>query len=182
MTTHRSRTAVILAGGVLMMAPGVAIAASPAAQEPVPAEFTDPTPEMVAASIHVWHPSGHVNAIETQTTDGDESVLSLDSDILFAFGSAEMPDAAVTEIERLVGDIADGSAVSVTGHTDDVGSDADNLVLSQQRAEAVAAAVTAARGDLSLDVEGRGESEPVESNSDAEGREANRRVEIRYRS
>ena len=70
--------------------------------------------------------------------------------------------------------------MSVTGHTDDVGTDADNLSLSKDRAATVAAAVTAARPDLVLTVEGRGESDPVESNREPAGREANRRVEIRY--
>jgi OOP family OmpA-OmpF porin len=178
--TRRKPRAAVLAAVVLVMTADVAGAASRAAEPPVPDEFTDPTPEMLAASIHVWDPSGHVSSIESQTTEGDESVLRLDSDILFAFGSAELPDAAAARIETLVGDIPDGAAVSVTGHTDDIGSEADNLVLSQQRAAAVAAAVTAARGDLTIQVAGVGESEPVASNSQAEGREANRRVEIRY--
>lgn len=106
--------------------------------------------------------------------------MSLDSDILFAFGSAELSPVAVARLADLVADVPQGIAVSVIGHTDDVGSDADNLVLSQQRAETVAGAVAAARPDLILDIEGRGESDPVESNSDPEGREQNRRVEIRY--
>lgn len=129
------------------------------------------------ASVHTWDLSGHVAVIETRTTEGDESVLSLDSDILFAFGSAELSSTAATTIGTLIGDIPDAAAVSVTGHTDDIGSDGDNLVLSQQRAEAVAAAIRAARGDLVLQVEGRGETEPVESNAEDAGRKANRRVE-----
>lgn len=155
----------------------------------MPDEYTDPTPEMLARvilvwdpsdSVHVWDVSGHVTGMETVTTEGDESVLSLDSDILFAFGSAELPDSAAATIGSLIGDIPQAAAVSVTGHTDDIGSDADNLVLSQQRAEAVAGAISAARADLVLQVEGRGETEPVESNAEDAGREANRRVEVRY--
>lgn len=138
--------------------------------------------EQIAASIHVWDPTGHVKVIETETTEGDEAVLSLDSDILFAFGSAELSSQAVSTIAGLVADIPPGGGVSITGHTDDIGSDADNVVLSQQRAESVAAAVTTGRPDLQLDVEGRGENDPVESNSSPEGQEANRRAEIRYQA
>lgn len=181
--TARPWTAVLVVGGVLVVAPAVTAVTADAGsrdRSPVPAAFTDPSPKAVAASIHIWDPSGHVVAMQTQTTDGSEAVITLDSDILFAFGSAELPDAARMRISELVGDIPDGAAVSVVGHTDDIGSDAGNLVLSQQRARAVAAAITAARRDLTLVVEGRGESDPVAPNRDAEGREANRRVEIRH--
>ncbi len=158
----------------------------PAAAQPVepvqPTDFGQPTREQIAASIHVWDPTGHVKVIETETTEGDEAVLSLDSDILFAFGSAELSSKAVSTIAELVADIPQGVGVSITGHTDDIGSDAENLMLSQRRGESVAAAVTAGRADLRLDVEGRGENDSVESNSSPEGQEANRRVEIRYGS
>lgn len=178
MTTKRVWTAGIIAGCVLVLSSTTAVAAPPPS---VPAKYTNPTAQMVAASILVWDPSGHVTGIETQTTDGDEAVLRLDSDILFAFGRAELSDIATKRIKTLVADIPKRATVSVVGYTDDIGSDADNLVLSQHRADAVAAAIKAARSDLILDVAGRGESEPAESNTDAKGREANRRVEIRYR-
>lgn len=106
--------------------------------------------------------------------------MTLDSDILFAFGSAEISANAEARITELVAGVPQGTTMSVVGHTDDVGSDADNLALSERRAQTVAAVIAAARSDLVLDVEGRGESDPVASNADGEGREANRRVEIRY--
>ncbi len=120
------------------------------------------------------------NPLETETTDGDETVLVLDTDILFAFGSAQLTPSATQRIGQLVSEIPNGAPVSVRGHTDDVGNDADNQSLSEARASTVAAAVAAARPDLPLDVSGRGESEPVTSNDTPEGRELNRRVEIRF--
>lgn len=53
------------------------------------------------------------------------------------------------------------------------------------RAQAVADAVAAARPDLVLEVAGRGEAEPAAPNEQGgednpEGREQNRRVELRY--
>ena len=67
----------------------------------------------------------------------------------------------------------------VTGHTDDQGSDAHNLTLSQQRAAAVVAwlvdkGIAADR----LQSEGDGETRPVASNATEQGRALNRRVEI----
>lgn len=146
----------------------------------VPAEHTRPTPEQVAKSVQVWDPHGHVTSLATQESRAGETVVSLDSDILFAFGSADMPSTAGAAITGLVAAVPEGAVVQVVGHTDAVGSDADNEVLSQERAAAVAAAVASTRSDLVLEVSGRGESEPVASNRDAEGREQNRRVEIRY--
>ena len=88
--------------------------------------------------------------------------------------------AAPARIAAAVAKAPKGAAVSIGGHTDDVGTDADNLKLSQARAQAVAAAVQAARPDLVLTVKGFGENSPVASNTDAEGRSKNRRVEIRF--
>jgi hypothetical protein len=67
----------------------------------------------------------------------------------------------------------------VEGHTDDRGSDATNQQLSQKRADAVreyleSRGVPAER----MRSVGRGESNPVASNDNPEGRANNRRVEI----
>jgi len=174
----------------------LALAASTTVTSPAWAEedFGDPTAEQLEASVRtwnpggsvrVWDPSGSVEPLETETTQGDETVVSLDSDILFAFGSTEVSPVATERLGLLGAEIPQGAAVSVIGHTDSVGDDAANLELSRQRAQAVAAAITAARPDLALDVQGRGETEPVAPNSSGgednpEGREQNRRVEIRY--
>lgn len=67
--------------------------------------------------------------------------------------------------------------VEIIGHTDSLGSEAYNLQLSMQRAEAAKAYLVGAgiAGDR-LDTSGRGENQPVASNETEEGRAANRRV------
>lgn len=170
-----------VAGGAVVLLAGALVAGGTAVAGGVgPADLGQPTAEQLAASVLVWDPSGHVELMETSATDGDQTVLRLDSDVLFAFGSAELPPEVTARIAEFAADVPRAAAATVTGHTDDVGTDADNLVLSQARADTVAAAVAAARPDLVLEVQGRGETAPVESNRDAAGREANRRVEIRY--
>jgi OOP family OmpA-OmpF porin len=65
----------------------------------------------------------------------------------------------------------------VAGHTDSEGSDEGNLRLSQERADAVLAAVR--RPDLplaGLAAKGYGEADPVADNATAEGRAQNRRI------
>ncbi len=76
--------------------------------------------------------------------------------------------------------------ITVTGHTDNVGSAAANQVLSEQRAQTVvntliglAAAATGAPAESFQDTfiaEGRGSSQPVADNSTEAGKALNRRV------
>src|SRR5262249_11840608 len=69
--------------------------------------------------------------------------------------------------------------VRIEGHTDDRGSDASNLDLSQRRADSVRnylinRGLEAGR----LDAVGYGETKPIMPNATNRGREANRRVEF----
>jgi len=76
----------------------------------------------------------------------------------------------------------DKTAVHVIGHTDSTGTDEYNQGLSRERAVSVARYVRDAGLERQrLNVEGRGESEPRESNDTASGRQSNRRVEIYLR-
>jgi outer membrane protein OmpA-like peptidoglycan-associated protein len=71
------------------------------------------------------------------------------------------------------------STVRVVGHTDNVGSAAYNIQLSQERATAVARELIAAGTSAArITVSGRGFREPITSNASAAGRAQNRRVEI----
>lgn len=119
------------------------------------------------------------------SSSGSEEVLTLSSDILFAFDKATMPAAAGAQIAAAVKNLPRGATVAVGGHTDSLASDSRNLALSQQRAQTVAAAIRAARPDLVLTVKGHGETQPVEDNEvggkdNPDGRAKNRRVEIRW--
>ncbi|HJS80447.1 MAG TPA: OmpA family protein [Vitreimonas sp.] len=73
-------------------------------------------------------------------------------------------------------------SVDIEGHADWMGSDAYNIRLSQRRAQAVVDWLVA-RGIARerLHAIGKGEREPIASNETAEGRQLNRRVEVRRR-
>ena len=65
------------------------------------------------------------------------------------------------------------------GHTDNIGSDNDNLILSQNRAQVVTDYLISKGIDAGrLMMEGHGEIEPIASNDTDEGRKLNRRVEF----
>lgn len=73
--------------------------------------------------------------------------------------------------------------VTVEGHTDARGTDAYNLRLSQQRAEAVRRyLIDRGAPAASLRAVGFGESRPIADNDSAEGRSRNRRVELEITS
>jgi outer membrane protein OmpA-like peptidoglycan-associated protein len=71
------------------------------------------------------------------------------------------------------------TALTIVGHTDDVGTNAYNQKLSEQRALSVARYLEGKRVDsMRLAISGKGETQPSVSNSTESGRQANRRVEI----
>lgn len=101
----------------------------------------------------------------------------------FDTASAKLKSTADAKLQEVV-DFASrypDADLEVTGHTDDVGKDAYNQKLSENRAAAVKAylvkkGVAADR----ITAKGYGETMPVADNKTKEGRAANRRVEVRY--
>ena len=72
-----------------------------------------------------------------------------------------------------------GLKLEVEGHTDSVGSDDYNQVLSERRANAVRDfLVQEGISPASITARGLGKSDPVASNTTAAGRQMNRRVEM----
>ena len=131
--------------------------------------------------------SRNVTDVASRSRDGADELITLKSDILFAFGKAALSDAARAKIAALVAKVPKKARLYVGGHTDSIGSTASNQRLSAARAQAVADVVRATRPDLRLTVEGFGETRPVAPNTSGgkdypAGRAQNRRVELRYRS
>lgn len=103
-------------------------------------------------------------------------------DIYFAFNSATLrpeSDPSLREIATALQRHPDWK-LDVSGHTDNIGGDNANLMLSRQRAAAVKAALTARfRVDPQrLGTSGYGASRPQDTNATLEGRARNRRVEL----
>jgi OmpA-OmpF porin, OOP family len=101
--------------------------------------------------------------------------------IHFATGKAAiLPDSenVLGEIAKMMKDNSDVK-LSVEGHTDNVGAAASNQTLSEKRAQAVVAWLTAHGVDGSrLKAKGWGQSKPVADNASEDGRAKNRRVEL----
>lgn len=127
-----------------------------------------------------------LGAKETDT----DYLIELEGDVLFDFDKSSIRQDAEASLSK-VGEVikAFGHAVAITGHTDAKGSDAYNLELSRQRAESVKAWLVEQAGIPadSITTAGRGEAEPVAPNTNPDGsdnpdgRQRNRRVEIRVK-
>jgi outer membrane protein OmpA-like peptidoglycan-associated protein len=114
--------------------------------------------------------------------EGDSIRLSIPGNITFATGS----DAIVTGFYPVLEDVAkvlnryDKTKLSVEGHTDSVGDANYNRELSIQRANSVANYLQATSVAANrLQTLGMGESQPIADNASTEGRQENRRVELR---
>ena len=114
------------------------------------------------------------------------ALVSVESEVLFDFGSAEIRADAKTALT----DIATGleevgvPAAQVIGHTDSVSDEAYNQALSEHRADAVVTFLENQGVTAALTASGQGETQPVAPNTNADGsdnpagRQLNRRVEI----
>lgn len=102
-------------------------------------------------------------------------------DIRFATGRAEILPESRPVVAEIAAMLTKRPAlkVGVEGHTDNTGTPEDNLVLSRQRAEAVASALRdAGIAGTRLVPAGFGQTKPIGDNRTEDGRAKNRRVEI----
>lgn len=115
--------------------------------------------------------------------DQEDLVITLSGEVLFESGKDALLPTAQRKLET-VAEVLKRKEVAqkqfaVVGHTDDQGNDDFNQDLSRRRAEAVRAfLVTHGMQADHIVAIGRGESQPVASNDNPEGRANNRRVEI----
>lgn len=115
------------------------------------------------------------------TNTGSQLVVNLPEQVTFAFGSDEVRPDFRDDLASVAQNLLNypNSTVQVVGHTDNVGSDAANQLLSERRAQAVSA-VLVGNGVPAYRLQsfGRSFSQPIATNDTETGRAQNRRVEI----
>lgn len=122
-----------------------------------------------------------IKASELESTIASAGKIALYG-ILFDVDAATLKaesNAQIAEIGELLKRDA-GLKLLVVGHTDNTGSVAHNMDLSQRRAQAVVAELVGKYGIAAerLEAQGLGSAAPVASNDTDEGRAKNRRVEL----
>jgi outer membrane protein OmpA-like peptidoglycan-associated protein len=124
------------------------------------------------------------NDLEIRRLQDESLKIDVSSEVSFDFNSANLKPAFLPTLNK-VADILvryPKTTVTVIGHTDNIGSDAYNQLLSERRARSVMNylidhGVAAYR----LNAVGRGETQPRATNATEAGRQLNRRVEILVR-
>jgi outer membrane protein OmpA-like peptidoglycan-associated protein len=116
------------------------------------------------------------------TRDGDVIKLNLPDGVTFDFARHDLKPQFYPALNTIASTLKDydQTIVEVSGHTDSIGSDAANQILSERRANAVSSYLIG-QGVVRerFEVVGMGERYPVASNDTDPGRALNRRVEIR---
>ncbi|OWQ97912.1 OmpA family protein [Sphingopyxis witflariensis] len=138
---------------------------------PAPRGFT-------AAQIVVLKAEGF---LETANEADDSWQLTLNERLLFPSNESALQPGQDGRIMALARNLLSVDIVTarVEGHSDSTGAAAYNLALSQARAQAVAAPMTAGGMRFTPDqIVGRGETLPLSSNDTPEGRQDNRRVVV----
>jgi OOP family OmpA-OmpF porin len=128
-----------------------------------------------------------VRDLRTEAHRGQKTTVTISTDVLFDFDSAELTSSAARIVSDLASRIADtASSVRVVGHTDGIGTRRYNQRLSERRAGAVAEAIrNRLDAGRTITTEGRNFSEPVapetiDGEDNPRGRARNRRVEISF--
>ena len=104
------------------------------------------------------------------------------NNIFFDFDKATLRPESTNELQRLVKLMKDNSSlkIEISGHTDSKGPKDYNLGLSENRAKSVVDYLVKEGIKVSrLSFKGYGETQPVATNDTEEGRQLNRRTEIK---
>ena len=124
--------------------------------------------------------SEQLNSI-LQTRDSARGLIVSMSDVLFDTGKFSLKPGAREKLAKVAGILLayPGLNIEVGGYTDNVGGDAMNQTLSENRADSVRDYLVqegVATGSVSA--KGFGNTSPVASNDNSAGRQQNRRVEL----
>jgi len=123
-------------------------------------------------------------AKQLEVTESEQEILvQLEAGVLFDTGKFDLKPEATAALQELAVLLQDNSGlpILIEGHTDSVGRPESNQTLSENRANAVKGWLIS-HGEIvsgRIATKGYGHTMPVAGNDTAEGRQKNRRVEIR---
>lgn len=110
-----------------------------------------------------------------------KDVKTVLNNIFFDSGKAELRPESFTELDKLQLLLTQNPSlqVEISGHTDDVGKDTENQILSEKRALSVADyLIKKGINTQNIKVKGYGKTKPIVPNTSEENRQINRRIEM----
>lgn len=112
----------------------------------------------------------------------EDSIAVPINNLFFDFGKYNLLPFSIPELKRVASIIKTNNLkVEISGHTDNVGDNKSNLILSEQRANSVKEFLLSEGCNASLfKIRGYGETKPIETNETEKGRAKNRRVELKF--
>jgi outer membrane protein OmpA-like peptidoglycan-associated protein len=129
------------------------------------------------------------NGVESKLIDFIDSGQSVDKETWFTFDRLEFETGSATLKPDSQAQLGNMAAIlkcyphvnlKIGGYTDNVGDPASNERLSQARAENTRQAIIAQGVDASrIEAEGYGAQHPVATNDTDQGRQQNRRIDVR---
>src|SRR5271155_2137894 len=156
-------------------ATALSAAQADAAQSRLAAQQADTDKAAMRAKL-----SEQLNSI-LQTRDSARGLIVSMSDVLFDTGKFSLKPGAREKLAKVAGILLGypGLDIEVGGYTDNVGGDAMNQTLSENRADSVRDyLVQEGVASNSVSARGFGNTLPVASNDNSAGRQQNRRVEL----
>ena len=167
--------------------PADAPAATADAPATTAATATPPTPAATATTTDAPATTATTSSAApapASAESGDGTVAlsdALSTKILFDSVSSKLDGESQTAVDRLVAYLGDNPdvRVKIVGHADAWGTRLTNIAVSRARADSVVSAIVGGGVERSrISGFAQGDRVPVASNATAEGRAANRRVEI----
>lgn len=120
-----------------------------------------------------------VDILLSPVIEGAKVVLN---NVFFETGKSELMPESKVELNKLINFLQRNPLVRIEigGHTDAVGNDASNQLLSEQRAQSVSKYLVSNQVDASrIESKGYGETSPIATNDTEEGKALNRRTEFK---
>jgi OmpA-OmpF porin, OOP family len=161
------------------------LSASNAESKTLTKELKDTEQDLNTANEHVETQRAMENA-RTQFSSDEAEAYQQGKDLLirlkqvnFASGRADLPGAAIELLAKVsaIAKSMNATELKVEGHTDSVGSESQNKIISEKRASAVASYFKS-NGFSEVTSQGFGFQKPIATNKSKEGRAQNRRVDI----
>jgi OOP family OmpA-OmpF porin len=162
----------------LVKKPAPVVKPTAAAAPPAP-----PPPAPVAAPVAVAPVAVAPVVVPPPAPVKRTVAVTLGADATFDTGKADLKPQGRAKLDDIAAKLTEPSvtidSMTVTGHTDNVGSAASNQKLSERRAEAVKTYLVGKGVDGSkIRTQGKGLTQPITDNKTAQGRAQNRRVEV----